>query len=103
MSIKNLADSIKAGKNVVPKKAEPKTVKANVEIPEYFENLKRELKEKKINTKVNTYIDKEIVEVLGLIKTRSKIPISSLLSHIVEEWIEKHKNEIKNLPTNKYL
>ncbi|MFL0096006.1 hypothetical protein [Tenacibaculum maritimum] len=69
----------------------------------YFNNLKEELKEKNYNNKSNTYIDTDIGEVLSIIKTRSKIGISSLLSFIVESWIEENKAEIDKLPTNKYM
>lgn len=70
---------------------------------DYFDNLKEELKEKDYNNKYNTYIDRDIGELLSIIKTRGKIPIASLLSYIVESWIKEHKDEIDNLPTNKYM
>ena len=110
MGIKNLAQDLKDGKKENSEKVEKKKVSTNnklkdadVEIPKYFETLRDEIKGKHIETKVITYIDKDLTEVLGIIKTKCKIPISSLLSHIVEEWIETHKTEIKKLPTNKYL
>jgi len=105
MGIRDLAKDLKnSNKN---EKAEKKPVgtkkDADVIISEFFELLRDEISNKNIDTKVITYIDKDLTEVLGLIKKKCKIPISSLLSHIVEEWIERNKDEIKKLPTNKYL
>ena len=77
--------------------------KQNPRVPEFFQELKTSLDEKKYNNKATTYIDKEISEVLSVIKSKGKIPISSLLSYIVEDWIKEHQDEIKKLPTNKYL
>lgn len=91
MSIKDLAYSIKNEETT------PTTDLG------YFEKLQIELKKKSYNNKSNTYIDTEISEVLSIIKTRGKIPIASLLSFIVESWIKEHKDDIENLPTNKYL
>lgn len=124
MSIKNLAKNIREGKiepdntkasnnpepvkskDVKPKKKnEVKHKKKNKdsEIPEYFEELKIALDDKDYNNKATTYIDKDISEVLSVIKSKGKIPISSLLSYIVENWIKEHKEDIKKLPSNRYL
>lgn len=86
----------------VAKQEEIKKDKQNLG-SDYFNNLKEELKEKNYNNKSNTYIDTDIGEVLSIIKTRGKIGIASLLSFIVESWIEEHKEEIEKLPTNKYM
>lgn len=116
MSIKALAENLKTSNSDVskvaktievlktdPKAKSKKKKKKCEEIPEFFIGLKKEIKEKEYNNTSNTYIDTEIGEVLATIKQRGKIGISSLLSHIVEEWILLHHNEIQSLPTNKYL
>lgn len=103
MSIKNLANNLKTGQATVTSQPKKKTKQSKNDVPEFFKILKTEINDKKIDDKVITYIDKDIIEVLSLIKTRCKIPMSTLLTHIVEEWIKEHKSEIKKLPTNKYL
>lgn len=110
MGIKDLAANLKNSENDNSKKVEKQVIKTekhtkneDVKIPKFFVELREEIKQTPIDKKVITYIDKDLTEVLGLIKTKCKIPISSLLSHIVQDWVETNKKEIKKLPTNKYL
>ena len=106
-SIKNLAKDLKSGsasKNEVEPKQKSKALKkVDDEIPSFFLELKDDLKNKEYSNKATSYLDEDISEVLTLIKTRGKIPIASLLSHIVEEWINNNHDHIQNLPSNKYL
>jgi hypothetical protein len=106
-SIKNLAKDLKNGsgskKEVAPKQKSEVLRKVDDEVPFFFLELKDELKNKEYSNKATSYIDEDISEVLTLIKTKGKIPIASLLSHIVEEWINNNHNHIQSLPSNKYL
>ena len=106
-SIKDLANDLKSGSNFKTEpKPKPKTKglkNSDDEIPSFFLQLKDELKNKEYSNKATSYLDEDISEVLTLIKTRGKIPIASLLSHIVEEWITNNHHHIQNLPSNKYL
>lgn len=98
MSIAKLAEDLKKGEE----KKDTKKHNTGVQ-SDFFNGIKNKLKAKDYNNKSNTYIDTEISEVLSIIKTRGKIPIASLLSYIVEDWINKNQEHINNLPTNKYL
>lgn len=102
MDIKDIAKNLK-GKTAVSSEEKKNEKKQIGKQSEYFMSLQRILKDKKYNNKSNTYIDTDISEVLSNIKSRGKIPIASLLSYIVEEWITTHKEDIRKLPTNKYL
>lgn len=35
--------------------------------------------------------------MFGLLKAKAKIPISSLVSFILEDWLTKHRNDISSL------
>lgn len=43
------------------------------------------------------YVDTDVKEVFGLLKAKAKIPISSLVSFILEDWLTKHRNDISSL------
>ena len=102
--IKELTDKLKNGKNNISVKKD--TVKKPVvkEVNNlFFNELRTELKERNYNNKATTYLDVEISEALSFFKTRGKIPIGSLVSYILEDWIKKHQEEIKSLSANKYI
>ena len=42
------------------------------------------------------YVDTDVKEVFGLLKAKAKIPISSLVSFILEDWLTKHRNDISS-------
>ena len=42
-------------------------------------------------------VDTDVKEVFGLLKAKAKIPISSLVSFILEDWLTKHRNDISSL------
>lgn len=50
--------------------------------------------EKEYNCKEILYVDEEIKEVFGLLKSKGKIQISSLVSLILEEWLEENKDDV---------
>lgn len=50
--------------------------------------------DKQYNCKEILYIDEEIKEVFGLLKSKGKIQISSLVSLILEEWLEENKDDV---------
>tara|TARA_R110000868_G_scaffold411003_2_gene701300 strand:- start:20899 stop:21228 length:330 start_codon:yes stop_codon:yes gene_type:complete len=105
-SIKQIAEDLKAVKTVPMKIQTNNTksiIKNNDDVPIFFKELKEELKSKSYNNNSTSYLDEEISEVLTHIKTKGKIPIASLVSHIIEEWIKNNQEHIESLPTNKYL
>ena len=51
------------------------------------------IKGKDYNCKEVLYGDTDVKEVFGLLKAKAKIPISSLVSFILEDWLTKHRNE----------
>ena len=62
---------------------------------------KKLLKEFRYNSRVyeaNKFnVDTDVKEVFGLLKAKAKIPISSLVSFILEDWLTKHRNDISSL------
>lgn len=55
------------------------------------------IKGKDYNCKEVLYVDTDVKEVFGLLKAKAKIPISSLVSFILEDWLTKHRNDISSL------
>ena len=55
------------------------------------------IKGKDYNCKELLYVDTDVKEVFGLLKAKAKIPISSLVSFILEDWLTKHRNDISSL------
>ena len=55
------------------------------------------IKGKNYNCKEVLYVDTDVKEVFGLLKAKAKIPISSLVSFILEDWLTKHRNDISSL------
>lgn len=62
--------------------------------------------DKQYNCKEILYVDEEIKEVFGLLKSKGKIQISSLVSLILEEWLEENKDDVLkiiNSSKNRFL
>lgn len=55
------------------------------------------IKGKNYNCKEVLYVDTDVKEVFGLLKAKAKIPISSLVSFILEDWLTKHRSDISSL------
>lgn len=55
------------------------------------------IKGKNYKCKEVLYVDTDVKEVFGLLKAKAKIPISSLVSFILEDWLTKHRNDISSL------
>lgn len=55
------------------------------------------IKGKDYNCKEVLYVDTDVKEVFGLLKAKAKIPISSLVSFILEDWLTKHRGDISSL------
>lgn len=102
--IKKLTDKLKNGSKV--ESVQKKSVKTPV-VSDFdnlfFNDLRKNVKSCNYNNKATTYLDVEISEALSIIKTRGKIPIGSLVSFILEDWIKKNQEEIKKLSANKYI
>ena len=59
------------------------------------------LKEKNYNITDPIKIDADVKEIFRLMKVNAKIPLSSLVSYILEEWIREHEKDIRLLITPK--
>ena len=103
--IKKLTDKLKNGSMVetTKKKNKIKTPVVQDLDNEFFNELRNDLKACNYNNKATTYLDVEISEALSIIKTKGKIPIGSLVSFILEDWIKRNQEEIKKLSANKYI
>lgn len=55
------------------------------------------IKSKDYTCKEVLYVDTDVKEVFGLLKAKAKIPISSLVSFILEDWLTKHRDDISSL------
>ena len=55
------------------------------------------IKGKNYNCKEVLYVDTDVKEVFVLLKAKAKIPISSLVSFILEDWLTKHRSDISSL------
>lgn len=62
--------------------------------------LLRALKAKNYSCKEVMYVDKEVKEVMYLLKVKGKIPISSLVSYILENWIIEHQELVSSIVKN---
>lgn len=74
----------------------------NLELSEIIENVRR----KKYQCKEVLYVDKEIKEIFSLLKAKMKVPISPLVSYILEEWLQKNSESIQTMikqNTNRFL
>lgn len=56
--------------------------------------LKLKDRDKEQSRKGVLYVDDEVKEVFMMLKAKAKIPISSLVSYILEEWLKEHEEEI---------
>ncbi len=76
-------------------------IKGEKEVPQgegnFFQRFDEEIKNKEYNIKETLYVDEEIKEVLGLLKSKGKIQISSLVSFILEEWIFNNIEEVREV------
>lgn len=68
-------------------------VSSELDLTEVLEYIKG----KNYNCKEVLYVDTDVKEVFGLLKAKAKIPISSLVSFILEDWLTKHRNDISSL------
>lgn len=59
--------------------------------------LKLKDRDKEQSRKGVLYVDDEVKEVFMMLKAKAKIPISSLVSYILEEWLTEHEEEIGTL------
>ena len=75
----------------------------NIHDSDFFEKLNKELSETDYNCKANVYIDEELSGVFARIKKTKKINMSTLISYVLEQWSIENNEELKNLPSNKYL
>ena len=68
-------------------------------------SIVEEIESKEYNCTGVIYIDEEIKEVLTLLKSKGKIKTSSLVSYILEEFIEENKDDINAIITsaNRFL
>ena len=66
-----------------------------------IEELISMLKDKNYNFADPIKIDADVKEIFRLMKVNAKVPISSLISYILEEWIREHEKDIRLLLTHK--
>jgi len=110
---KNIID-IAASLRALDNKKEVITINTNFEEKESkldisdFENIFENVKRRKFENNATIYVDEDVKEVLNILRTSLKMPLSSLVSHILEEWIEKNKEDIektinKNKSKNRFL
>lgn len=59
--------------------------------------LKLKDRDKEQSRKGVLYVDDEVKEVFMMLKAKAKIPISSLVSYILEDWVKEHEEEIGTL------
>lgn len=59
--------------------------------------LKLKDRDKEQSRKGVLYVDDEVKEVFMMLKAKAKIPISSLVSYILEKWLTEHEEEIATL------
>lgn len=59
--------------------------------------LLESIKNKDYNCKEVLYVDADVKEIFSLLKAKAKVPISSLVSFILEDWLFKHSDDISTL------
>lgn len=64
---------------------------------DFFSKIVEIAKSKNYTCNQNIYIDADVKEVFRLMKVNGKVPISALISYILEEWITSHSDEITPL------
>jgi len=65
----------------------------NIDSP-VISQLMAELSTKDYSCKSILYVDEEVKEIFALLKQRGKIPISGLISLILEKWVMENLDEI---------
>jgi hypothetical protein len=70
-----------------------------------FSNILAEIENKEYACTGVIYIDEEIKEVLSLLKSKAKIKTSSLVSYILEHFLEENKEDINTIirSSNRFL
>lgn len=53
------------------------------------------VRQRKYECKEVLYVDKDIKEIFSLLKAKVKIPISPLVSYILEEWLQRNGDAIQ--------
>ncbi|ADY38207.1 hypothetical protein Bacsa_3686 (plasmid) [Phocaeicola salanitronis DSM 18170] len=66
-----------------------------------LEELVKVIKAKEYTCKDVIYVDSELKEIFSLLKAKLKIPISPLVSYIIEDWVSKHEKQIIDLINSK--
>ena len=113
--IMGIAERLRSGNMIEDKVAPQETVPVQTESNEIvqqfgeeptsesnFGDFLNQVRSKKYDfTSQPIKIDVEVKEVFTLIKGNTKIPISALVSYILEEWIREHEDDIKALLTSK--
>lgn len=71
-----------------------------------FSEILEAVRQRKYECKEVLYVDKEIKEIFSLLKAKVKIPISPLVSYILEEWLQRNGDAIQKMikqNTNRFL
>ncbi|MDM8242894.1 hypothetical protein QUW47_13615 [Phocaeicola barnesiae] len=72
-------------KSIIPKQVQNGNLSSIVESAKGKEYRCREV----------IYVDSDIKEIFSLLKAKMKIPISPLVSYILEEWLQEHAEDIQ--------
>ena len=75
----------KINKSIIPKQVQNGNLSSIVESAKGKEYRCREV----------IYVDSDIKEIFSLLKAKMKIPISPLVSYILEEWLQEHAEDIQ--------
>lgn len=88
----------------VSQNIENRTEKAAAENNQLLEILKL-VNEKDYSCKEVLYVDEDIKEVFQMLKSKGKVPISALVSYILEDWIQQNIEDINAVlnSKNKYI
>ncbi len=104
-------DALEAKDTDLAKRSEEKEVILKVEnwdknnVKGSFNNILKNLDDKDYNCTGVIYIDEEIKEVFAMLKSKAKIKTSSLVSYVLEEFLEDNKEEINTIikRSNRFL
>ena len=100
LGLTDLANSLR-NPPVVKESIEQKDVKEGIEKEERevlkdtaLEKILEKIDSKKYECTEVVYIDKEIKQVFSLLKSKGKIQTSSLVSYVLEAFLEQYRNDI---------
>jgi ABC-type uncharacterized transport system ATPase subunit len=97
MNITSVAEMLKNPTQVVKEENTGVDVLVNTKL----EDILEEIENKDYTCTTIVYIDSELKEVLNLLKSRRKINTSSLVSYLVEQFVNEHRDDINAIVRRK--